>query len=77
MGGGVTIRLEVYLPFRGQRRWTGEEVVPAGTTAGALPGLLGMTEPELAVLVNGRCLDPATPLAEGDEVAILRQAEGG
>lgn len=77
MGGGVTIHLEVYLPFRGRPRWKGKELVPAGTTAGALPQLLGLTEPELAVLVNGRYFNEATPLAEGDEVAVLRQAEGG
>lgn len=77
VSGEVMIRLEVYLPFRGKRRWRGEERVPAGTPAGALPALLGLSEPELAVLVNGRYRDESTPLAEGDEVAVLRQAEGG
>lgn len=77
MGAVVTIRLEVYLPFRGQRIWRGAEAVPVGMTAGELAAYLGLTEPELAVLVNGRHLDEATPLRTGDEVAVLRQAEGG
>ncbi len=77
MDGGVTIRLEVYLPFRRQRIWRGEEAVPAGLRAGDLPGHLGLTEPELAVLVNGRHVDQSTVLQSGDEVAVLRQAEGG
>lgn len=78
MGDGLSIHLEVYLPFRGQRLgWRGLETVPAGTTAGDLPGLLGLTEPELAVLVNGRNVPDATALCDGDDVAVLRQAEGG
>lgn len=77
MGRGVTLHLEVYLPFRGAPRWVGEEEVPAGLTAGDLPVHLGVVEPELAVLVNGRFVNPATPLVSGDRVAILRQAEGG
>jgi sulfur carrier protein ThiS len=77
MGGLLTIRLEVYLPFRGLRRWAGEEPVPEGTTAGSIIAHLGLTEPELTVLVNGRYVEPETPLRAGDEVAILRQSEGG
>jgi sulfur carrier protein ThiS len=77
MGDRLTIHLEVYLPFRGRRLWRGGEQVPDGTTAGALPALLGLTEPELAVLVNGRYVLPETQLRGGDEVAVLRQAEGG
>lgn len=77
MGGGVRIRLEVYLPFRGRHRWVGEEEVPAGMTAGSLPAHLGLTEPELAVLVGGRYVSADTVLTGGDEVAVLRQAEGG
>ncbi len=77
MGDGVTIRLEVYLPFRKQRLWRGEETVPAGLTAGELPAHLGLEEPELAVLVGGRAVPEETVLRQGDEVAILRQAEGG
>lgn len=77
MGRSVTIRLEVYLPLRGRRRWTGEEAIPTGLTAGALPAHLGLTEPELAILVGGRHVDPDTVLNEGDEVAVLRRAEGG
>ncbi|MFZ5817928.1 MAG: MoaD/ThiS family protein [Bacillota bacterium] len=73
----MRIRLEVYLPFRGRRRWQGEELLPAGMTVGGLTAHLGLTEPELAVLVNGRYVEPQTPLSEGDEVAVLRQAEGG
>lgn len=73
----MTIHLEVYLTFRGERRWVGAESVPAGLTVGGLVAHLGLDEPELAVLVGGRYVDPATPLSEGDEVAILRQAEGG
>ena len=77
MGRGVTISLEVYLPFRGQRRWEGEEVVPPGTRSGDLCTLLGLTEPELVVLVNGRYAGEERSLAEGDQVAVLRQSEGG
>jgi len=77
MGGGLTIHLEVYLPFRGRRRWEGKEEVPVGTRAGDLPDLLGLTEPELAVLVNGRYANPDRELAAGDRVAVLRQSEGG
>ena len=77
MGDGLTIQLEVYLPFRGRRLWRGDEQVPDGMTAGLLPAFLGLTEPELAVLVNGRYVPPETPLRAGDEVAVLRQAEGG
>jgi sulfur carrier protein ThiS len=77
MGHGLTIHLEVYLPFRDQRLWRGDETVPDGMTAGALPALLGLSEPELAVLVNGRYVPPETPLRTGDAVAVLRQAEGG
>lgn len=76
-GNPITLQLEVYLPFRGQRRWSGQEEVPAGTTAGGLPGLLGLTEPELTVLVNGRYAGPERVLEDGDQVVILRPAEGG
>lgn len=77
MDGGLTIRLEVYLPFRGRSVWRGSETVPFGTTAAGVRRLLELTEPELAVLVNGRNVAEATRLAAGDEVTILRQAEGG
>lgn len=77
MDRGVIIRLEVYVPFRGQRIWRGEERVPQGLTAGALPGCLGLSEPELAVLVNGRHVADDAALQNGDEVAVLRRAEGG
>lgn len=77
MDRGVTIRLEVYLPFRGRRLWRGEEAVPEGLTAGQVTAHLGLTEPELAVLVNGRHVEDATVLEPGDEVAVLRRAEGG
>lgn len=77
MGRGVTIHLEVFLPFRGRRTWRGEEEVPAGTTAGALPGLLGLDLPELAVLVGGRHVADETPLTPGDEVIIIPRSEGG
>lgn len=77
MGRGVAIYLEVYLPFRGKPRWEGEEVLPPGTRVGDLLALLGLTEPELAVLVNGRYVDDARCLAQGDRVAVLRQSEGG
>lgn len=77
MDGVVTIRLEVYLPFRGRRVWRGEETVPAGLTAGQLTACLGLTEPELTVLVGGRHVAEGTELRSGDEVAVLRHAEGG
>lgn len=73
----IEIRLEVYLPFRGSRIWRGSEQVPRGTRVGDLIELLQVSEPELAVLVNGRNLPEKRELEEGDEVAILRQAEGG
>jgi|GEM_PF-2280955 len=77
MGESVTIRLEVYLPFRGRRLWRGEEAVPPGTTVDALLEGLHVQEPELAVVVNGRRAASSTVLQGGDEVAILRQVEGG
>jgi len=77
MGGGVTIHLEVYLPFRGERRWAGRMDLPTGLTVGELVDHLGLAERELAVLVNGRYRPPETPLQAGDQVAVLRQAEGG
>ncbi|MFZ5824708.1 MAG: MoaD/ThiS family protein [Bacillota bacterium] len=77
MERGLIIHLEVYLPFRGKRRWVGEESLPTGMTAGGLVAHLGLTEPELVVLVGGRYVAPETPLQEGAQVAILRQAEGG
>lgn len=78
MGDGLTsIRLEVYLPFRGQRIWRGDEPISPGMTVGALRARLSLPEPELAVLVNGRNAPDDTVLAPGDEVAVLRQAEGG
>lgn len=77
MGRGVTIRLEVFLPFRGRRIWRGEEEVPAGTTAGGLPALLGLDLPELAVLVGGRHVADETLLASRDEVVVIPRSEGG
>lgn len=77
MGAGVTVRLEVYLPFRGRSVWRGEDQVAEGTTVGGLVGALGLAEPELAVLLNGRWALPDTALQAGDLVAVLRQAEGG
>lgn len=77
MGRRIKIRLEVYLPFRGARTWRGEETLYAGTTAAGLLEQLALPEPELAVLVNGRSVPETTKLQEGDEVAVLRHAEGG
>ena len=77
MADNIEIRLEVYLPFRGRRLWRGDEQVPAGTTAAGLLAHLDLQEPELAVLVGGRSVAPETLLRSGDEVAILRHAEGG
>jgi len=77
MGELLTIRLEVYLPFRGQRIWRGAQQVAAGTTVADLIATLGLTEPELAVLMNGRHAPEQTVLANGDEVAVLRHSEGG
>ena len=50
---------------------------PAATTAAGLLAHLDLQEPELAVLVGGRSVAPETLLRSGDEVAILRHAEGG
>lgn len=77
MDGGVTVRLEVYLPFRGQRTWRGAEHLAPGMTAGVLPAELGLDEPDLAVLVNGRHVPDETLLQPDDDVAVLRRAEGG
>jgi sulfur carrier protein ThiS len=77
MGDGLTIRLEVYLPFRGRRTWRGEEPVAPGTTVGVLMAALAVGEPDLTVLVNGRHAGPDRLLQAGDEVAVLRHAEGG
>lgn len=77
MGDGLTIRLEVYVPFRGRRIWRGEERVAMGTTVAQLLQALGLGEPELSVLVGGRLVSPGTALRQGDAVAVLRQAEGG
>ncbi|HEY8348187.1 MAG TPA: MoaD/ThiS family protein [Symbiobacteriaceae bacterium] len=77
MGERLTIRLEVYLPFRGQSHWRGTQEIPAGTTAEGLLSFLGLEEPDLVVLVNGRGVSGATLLKQGDEVAVLRRAEGG
>ncbi|HYF94326.1 MAG TPA: MoaD/ThiS family protein [Symbiobacteriaceae bacterium] len=77
MGERLIIRLEVYLPFRGQRIWRGDEAIAAGTTVADLRSALAIGEPELAVLVNGRHAKEEAVLADGDEVAILRQSEGG
>lgn len=74
----MQICLEVYLNFRGRRIWKGTEEVPDGTTPAQLLRLLGLDDqPELAVIVNGRHHDDHAPLAPGDEVAILRRADGG
>ena len=77
MGERLSIRLEVYLPFRGRRMWRGMEEVAAGTSLATLAAALDLREPELAILLNGRHRPPDTLLADGDEVAILRQSEGG
>lgn len=77
MSDVIEIRLEVYLPFRGNRIWRGAEQVRQGTRVGDLIELLQLTEPELAVLVNGRNVPENRLLEQGDEVAVLRQAEGG
>ena len=77
MADNIEIRLEVYLPFRGRRLGRGVELVPAGTTAAGRLAHLDLQEPELAVLVGGRSVAPETLLRSGDEVAILRHAEGG
>lgn len=73
----MRIRLEVYLPFRGERIWRGDEEVPEGITPAGLLEHLGLAEPDLAVLVDGRFAPADRPLREGAEVAILRRAEGG
>lgn len=77
MADEVEILLEVYRPFRGARVWRGKERVPVGMTVGHLLTHLKIWDPEMAVLVGGRSVAPETRLQSGDEVAILRQAEGG
>jgi sulfur carrier protein ThiS len=74
----VTIRLEVYLPFRGRSVWKGEEAVPAPATAATVLSHLGLDgHPELSVIINGRLWPEDTLLVDGDQVAVLRAAEGG
>jgi sulfur carrier protein ThiS len=53
------------------------EEIPNGMAASGLLIHLALSEGELAVLVNGRCVADGTVLKDGDEVAVLRQAEGG
>lgn len=77
MAGEVTVHLEVYVPLQGARRWTGTASVPAGTTVAELPALVGLAEPDLVTLINGRNAAPDRVLAEGDQVVILRPSEGG
>ena len=77
MGAGLSINLEVFLSFRGQRMWRGEDQLPVGTTVEALLSRLALGEPELAVLVNGRRAESHQVLQPGDQVAILRQVDGG
>ncbi len=74
----MQIQLEVYLTFRGQRIWKGTEEVPDGISPAALLRHLELDHhPELAVIVNGRHHDDDAALASGDEVAVLRRADGG
>lgn len=74
----VTIQLQVYLPFRGRTVWKGEEAVPTPATAETLLSHLGLYgQPELSVIINGRLWPEDTLLADNDQVAVLRAAEGG
>ncbi|MCG0239474.1 MAG: MoaD/ThiS family protein [Bacillota bacterium] len=74
----MRIQLEVYLEFRGQRVWKGEEEVPPGITPAGLLAHLGLDgRPDLAVIVDGRYWPETDPIPEGAEVAVLRRSEGG
>lgn len=74
----ITIDLEVFLPFRGQRMWQGQEAIPAGLRAGDLPAYLGIGHlPELVIIVDGRAGQDEKPIPAGAAVAILLQTEGG
>lgn len=74
----MELHLQIYLPFRGKRIWKGTLDVPDDSTPGSLIRHLGLEiHPELTVLVNGRYRGDGHPLEPDDQVAILRQAEGG
>jgi len=75
--GEITCWVESYVPLYGQSIWKGELRLPAGTPPSGLLRRLGLSEPELQVIVNGRNSLADRPLQDGDEVAVLRHAEGG
>jgi molybdopterin converting factor subunit 1 len=74
----VTVRL-----FAGLRERAGtgarELDLPAGATAGEIWAALDLGERPggLALAVNRRYVDESTPLAEGDEVALIPPVSGG
>lgn len=73
----MRIYLEVYLPFRGERIWRGDQEVPDGITPDALLDHLELDRNlGLTVIVDGRWIPPDQPIT-GHEVAVLRQSEGG
>lgn len=74
----MQIRLEVYLTFRGERIYKGQEEVPDQITPEQLLRHLQLDHhAELAVLVDGRYHPEDQPIPPGAEVAILRRSEGG
>lgn len=75
--GEIVCWVESYVPLYGKSIWKGELRLPAGITPTGLLRHLGLTEPELQVLVNGRHALAEQVLENGDEVAVLRHAEGG
>lgn len=80
MGAGVTtvrVHLEVWMPFRGKTSWKGEEEVPQGITLRRLQERLGLTDPDVAGLVDGRYHAEDAPVPAGATVTFVHRHEGG
>lgn len=73
----ITLSVECYVPLYGKTIWKGEVQLPQGQTPADLLAHLGLPGAEMQVLVGGRYAPDDYVLQDRDEVAILRQAEGG
>lgn len=73
----VVVQVEVFFRYRGQPLHRGAEMMAAGATLGALRERMGLTQPHVAVLVNGRYAPPDAVLADGDLVSFVHRTEGG